>query len=111
MSSKLDNAFISAMYHEDMKKRLYTNSELIRGLDYAHHNRGSLQRSVSCGCFNCQNILLANDIRDYRLEEDGDFTAICPYCQEESIIGDDAVYPIKKAYLQELKEFACGWQK
>ena len=42
------------------------------------------------------------------MEEDDDYTAICPYCGEETIIGDDAVYPIKKAYLKELKEFSYG---
>ncbi len=87
-----------------MEKKIFTNSYLIRALDYSRRNRDHLMRSVSCGCYSCETIMLANDIRDWKLEDDGGMTAICPFCGKETIIGDGGV-PMKKIFLQELKKF------
>ncbi len=88
-----------------MVRKLYTNSELIRAQRCSINNRDDLMRSVSCGCYSCESILLANSITDWKLEEDGGMTAICPFCGKETIVGDSSVYPMKKIFLQEMKEF------
>ena len=88
-----------------MVKKLYTNSELINAQRSSINNRDRLMASVSCGCFSCETLMLANGIRDWKMEEDGRLTAVCPYCGEETVIGDDAVYPMKKEFLREMKRF------
>ena len=93
------------LYHSDMEKKIFTNSYLFRALDYSRKNNENLMRSVSCGCFSCETLMLANGIRDWKMEEDGRLTAVCPYCGEETVIGDDAVYPMKKEFLREMKRF------
>ena len=85
-------------------KKLYTNSELIGAQRRSIGNRNSLMASVSCGCYSCETIMLSNEIRDWKLEDNGEMTAICPFCGKETIIGDDGI-PIKKIFLQEMRKF------
>ncbi len=87
-----------------MVKKVYTNSELINAQRSSVNNRDHLMRSVTCGCYSCETIMLANGITDWKLEENGGMTAICPFCGKETIIGDGGV-PMKKILLQELKKF------
>ena len=85
--------------------KTFTNSMLIGAKDCSRKNRDSLARSVSCGCYNCVTIFLANDIRDWKQEDDRNLTALCPYCNEETVIGDDAVYPMKKDFLRAMNAY------
>ena len=87
-----------------MIKKFYTNSEMIVAQRNSVNNKDHLMRSVSCGCFSCETLMLANEIRDWKLEEDGGMTAICPFCGKTTIIGDGGS-PMKKIFLQELKKF------
>ena len=91
------------VYYLDMEKKKYSNSELYRVYDYSISNKEELTRSVSCGCFSCETLLMANDIRDW-MEEDGKLTAVCPYCGKPTI-GDCNLYPLKKEFLREMKKF------
>ena len=88
-----------------MMEKRYTNSELVKAHSYARKNRDSMLRSISCGCFNCERIFMVNGIRDWIKEEDGGYTAICPYCETDSVIGDDDVYPLKKDFLKQMKKY------
>ena len=88
-----------------MNKLKYTNSELIKAHAYSRKNREDLERSISCGCFCCERIFMKNDIEDWVLEDDGQYTAVCPYCDTDSVIGDDSVYPLKKDFLHAMKEY------
>lgn len=65
-------------------------------------------RSVSCGCFYCETLLLANDIKEWNEEDNGQDTAICPYCGIDSVIGDDCVKPLNKEFLHEMKKYWFG---
>lgn len=48
-------------------------------------NREEIERSCLCGCFSCIRIFEKEDIEDYI--DDG-LTALCPYCQVDTVIGD-----------------------
>ena len=104
VSRNTDTFHKDLVYYLGMVKKLYTNSELIRAQRSSINNRDHLMRSVSCGCYSCETIMLANDIRDWKLEEDGGMTAICPFCGKATIIGDSGI-PMKKIFLQEMRKF------
>lgn len=88
-----------------MENKKYTNSELIKAHNYSKNNRDCLSRSISCGCFYCKKLLMANDVYDWVLDDDGQQTALCPYCGSDSIIGDDCVYPLKKDFLEAMHKY------
>ena len=82
----------------------YTQTELYRAYNFSKKNKDSLIGSISCGCFTCETLFLANDIRDWVINDDGQLTAICPYCEADTVIGDSVVYPLKKDFLRAMKK-------
>ena len=52
------------------------------------HNRGSLCDSDLCGCYFCLKIFKPDEISKWT---DGDDTAVCPYCDSESVIAQDGI--------------------
>ena len=65
----------------------------------AFKNKEIIKNSNKVACYYCLNIYDANLIRDYT----NDLTAICPYCNVDSIIGDITKYPIEnKNFLEHM---------
>lgn len=104
----MDTNNIETIYDVDMVKKIYTNSQLISAHSCSKGNRDMLMRSVSCGCFYCETLFFAQDIKEWVKENDGQYTAICPYCGIDSIIGDDSVKPLNKEFLHEMKKYWFG---
>lgn len=70
---------------------------------FSFMNRDSLKASAKCGCFYCQTIFDPKEIVDWT---DGGQTALCPYCDIDSVIGDSSGYPITEAFLKEMRDFS-----
>lgn len=70
---------------------------------FSAKNKDSLKSSTKCGCFYCLRIFDPKEIVRWT---DGGETAICPYCDIDSIIGDSSGYPITKEFLDELYKFS-----
>jgi hypothetical protein len=51
-------------------------------------NFDAVKQSTKCGCFNCEKIFDASEVVDFVTEEDGQKTALCPYCCIDSVIQD-----------------------
>lgn len=67
------------------------------------YGRAELQdESRRCGCFRCGSTFLAGEIVDWMPEEDGEDTALCPYCGCDTVIYDTDRYPLSTALLAEL---------
>lgn len=64
-------------------------------------NREETGMSDNCGCICCQKIFPASEVEDY---VDEGMTAICPYCDCDSLIGDASRIKITKELLQELNK-------
>ena len=62
-------------------------------LKHRTYNKDEIKRSNRCGCYYCERIYDALEIEDW-LERDAKQTAICPYCGETFVLGDDSGYPI-----------------
>ena len=54
-------------------------------------NFEEIKRSKKCGCFYCQKIFDADEVVDFATEDDGQKTALCPYCGIDSVIQDSNV--------------------
>ncbi|MBQ8235998.1 MAG: helix-turn-helix transcriptional regulator [Clostridia bacterium] len=70
--------------------------------DHCGRNRKALHNSQKCGCFYCLNIFSPKEIDRWI---DDDETALCPYCQIDSVIGDASGYSITEAFLKEMNAY------
>lgn len=70
-------------------------------IDHTFRNKNELKESVLCACFCCLEIFSPQDIQIWA---DRGETAICPYCNLDSVIGDQSGYPITSELLQGLHD-------
>ena len=61
-------------------------------------HRDALEKDKLCGCFYCLEIFSPTLITEWVNDKSGD-TAICPYCNIDSIIGQSSGFPITKEFL------------
>lgn len=77
-------------------------------LFYAHKyctaNKKSLEKEEKCGCFYCMEIFSPTEIEEWIEDKEGD-TAICPYCNIDSVIGESVSYPLTKEFLEKMNKF------
>ena len=80
----------------------FTEQDVIDAHWYSSSNQPQLSKGEKCGCFYCQKIFDSKEIIDY-ITEDNDCdrggTAICPYCEIDSVIGESSGYPITEEFL------------
>ena len=72
---------------------------------HSFKNRKELSGEKMCGCFYCGKIFPAAEIEDWYEENDGNETAVCPYCYIDSVIGESDEYPLTKEFLKEMNEY------
>ena len=74
---------------------------------YSLKNREYLIRPQLCGCFYCLTIFHSTELKedDFLAEDDGQYTAWCPYCGIDSIIGEDCGYEITPELLAAMKGY------
>ena len=70
---------------------------------YKHscRNHAELKQSLKCGCFSCGRIFDATEVEDYT--DDGE-TALCPYCDVDSVVGDASGIELNPIVLNELNK-------
>ena len=68
-------------------------------------NRESIEKSEKCACFYCGKIFSPSEIEDWA---DGGRTALCPFCDVDSVIGDGAGYPLTEELLDGLHKYSFG---
>ena len=63
-------------------------------------HRKEVLASTECGCFHCETVFLSSSITEWIEETGGSygeaadpFTALCPECDIDSVIGDSAPFP------------------
>ena len=71
--------------HEERLQTLTTREEHSKSFK----NFEAIKRSQKCGCYNCKKIFDATEIDEWVIEkDDGQKTALCPYCGVDSVIQD-----------------------
>ncbi|UBZ00898.1 hypothetical protein LDH92_04915 [Bifidobacterium animalis subsp. lactis] len=66
------------------------------------HNRAMVEYSARCGCFHCGGIFAGNEVAQWLQEDDGEDTALCPYCGVDAVIVGNEQYPVCMMVLSKL---------
>ncbi len=69
---------------------------------YSIRNRKQVENSSICGCYYCLKIFKPKEINDWI---DNDTTAMCPYCDIDSVLGNASGYEITEEALEELHKY------
>ena len=77
-----------------------TEEDIIKAHEFCFENRKMLEVPQKCGCFSCLKIFDSREITEWIL--DGDETAVCPYCEIDSVIGESSGYPITEEFLRKM---------
>ncbi len=81
----------------------WTFEDYMKVSNSAFKNKEIIKKSNKVACYYCLNIYDATHIRDYT----DDNTAICPFCDVDTIIGDATNYPIEdKNFLEHMYWYA-----
>lgn len=77
--------------------------DYIKAHEFSSDHKEQILKDDKCGCFFCLRIFNPNEIVDWIEDEKG--TAICPYCDIDSVIGESSGFPITKEFLKKMKEY------
>jgi hypothetical protein len=87
-------------------KATNTISELLKdahdAYKFSHNHKAQLEKDSVCGCFYCKKIFDPSEINEWMIEDnpcDRLGTAVCPYCDIDSVIGESSGYPITEEFL------------
>ena len=74
---------------------------------FSFKNKAYLLPPQRCGCFSCLAIFRSTELEegDFVPEDDGQFTACCPYCGIDSIIGENCGYAITPELLAAMQDY------
>lgn len=95
---------LNCRYHYP-NQPIYSRKDAIEAHKYSSNNKPLLKNDKKCGCFYCLNIFDPKEIEEY-LEDDNPCdmygTAICPYCDIDSVLPESAGYPLTKEFLSKM---------
>jgi len=83
-------------------KEEHTNT-LLEAHKFSINNKSVILKDKKCGCFYCMKIFSPEEIVEW-IEDKIDDTAMCPYCNIDSVIGESSGFPITKEFLSEMNE-------
>lgn len=96
---------------EKLLIRTYHISKLSLDAYHAHRfsnsHKPELEKDKICGCFCCGKIFSPSEITDWIIDDnpcDRRGTAVCPYCDVDSVIGESSGYPITEEFIRAMKQ-------
>jgi hypothetical protein len=78
-----------------------TKEEIESATKHTLYNKNEIENSKMCGCYYCKRTFPASMIR-YDDYIGGEWTALCPLCSVDAVIGDASGVPINKKVLTEI---------
>ena len=71
----------------------------------ARYNRSLLEKDKKCACYCCLKVFSPKEIVEWGAEvSDGDgVTAICPYCDVDSVIPESSGFPLTEEFLKAMQ--------
>ncbi len=76
---------------------------------HSSRHRTEILASAWCGCFSCISIFPPHQIDNWTDNAHGEkeslWTALCPRCGMDTVIGDNSGLPITKAFLTEMRRY------
>lgn len=80
---------------------------LKKQLEAAHKasfaNKKRLTVPQKCGCFYCLKVFSSEEITDWSTDIP-DWTAVCPYCGIDSLLGEKEGFPLTEDFLKEMNK-------
>ena len=70
---------------------------------FSSGHKNELLKEDVCGCFYCLKIFKPSEIAVWI--NDKGYTAMCPYCGIDSIIGKYSGFPITTSFLDEMRKY------
>ena len=90
-----------------MNKEILNNNPRSQDIMIAHqyytNNKEDLRNDLVCECFYCLEIFNPTEINEWISDTKG--TAVCPYCNVDSIIGESSGFPITKEFLTKMNDY------
>lgn len=71
--------------------------------DYSIYNREQINQSKQCGCFCCLKKFPPSEIVDWC--DPNEDTALCPYCDIDSVLGDASGFEISDTLLRKMQDY------
>lgn len=68
-------------------------------------NKEELLKAKKCGCFYCERIYETKKIVEWLKEDNGDYTAFCPYCHIDSVIAESDKYELNEELLKDMYDY------
>ncbi len=65
-------------------------------------NRPQVEHARACGCFRCGSVFDGHDVTSWLKEDDGEDTALCPYCKTDAVVVGMNEFPLSTALLSVL---------
>lgn len=66
------------------------------------------EKDQLCGCFSCRRIFRTSELDSRLPEQNGAYTAWCPYCGIDAILGEYTGFPITHAFIDRMHSFWFG---
>ncbi len=77
---------------------------LRRAHDFCLANRSDIRASKQAGCFYCCSVFEPREIDDWIPDTAGK-TALCPRCGVDSVIPENAGFPLTEEFLREMYDY------
>lgn len=78
--------------------------DYIAAHDCCTSNEIALQKSKTCACFYCERVFTPDQIEEW-IDDRRGWTALCPYCGIDAVIGDASGYPLTKEFLKRMYKY------
>ena len=82
--------------------------KMMRAHHFLNNHKPELEKDNVCGCFYCLTIFHPSEIKEWIFADndcDKRGTAICPYCDIDSVIGESSGFPITEKFLRQMNRF------
>lgn len=79
--------------------------DLQKAAEHATFNRKTLSQSTECGCFHCLTFYSPDEITTWVDKDETGIgqTAVCPYCNIDSVIGSASECPMTIEFLNGMR--------
>lgn len=80
--------------------------DLVAAHKHSIFHRAEVLASTGCGCFHCLALFAARDVQDWtdNARPPSDWTALCPQCGIDAVLGDASGLPIQADFLRIMQE-------
>ena len=96
--------FVKTGFDELVRFNKKQKPDYIKAHIHSFGNQKEIRGSQKCGCFHCLKTFDSAEVVEW-IEDSSSFTALCPYCCIDSVIGDKSGFPITEEFLKTMRDY------